>query len=56
VLYAALGPGGDVVATGAGDENLKLWRVWDAPVREEKKGRKAGAGEGKTDAGVLGIR
>jgi cell division cycle protein 20 (cofactor of APC complex) len=57
ILYAALGPGGDVVCTGAGDENLKFWRVWDAPAAAAgAKGGKRREGEGRTDAGVLGIR
>jgi len=29
VLFSCVGPAGDVVCTGAGDENLKFWRVWD---------------------------
>jgi cell division cycle protein 20 (cofactor of APC complex) len=58
ILYAALGPGGDVVCTGAGDENLKFWRVWDAPAAAAAgaKGGKRREGEGRTDGGVLGIR
>ncbi|KZT21878.1 WD40 repeat-like protein [Neolentinus lepideus HHB14362 ss-1] len=36
VLFSALGPAGDVVCTGAGDEVLKFWRIWDA-VKEKKK-------------------
>jgi cell division cycle protein 20 (cofactor of APC complex) len=30
VLFSCVGPAGDVVCTGAGDENLKFWRVWDS--------------------------
>lgn len=30
VLYTALSPAGDVVVTGAGDEALKFWRIWDS--------------------------
>ena len=39
VLFSALGPAGDVVVTGAGDENLKFWRVWgqDIPSGTKKK-------------------
>jgi cell division cycle 20, cofactor of APC complex len=56
VLHAVLGPSGDVVCTGAGDENLKFWRIWDAPVAETK-GKKIGEGkEARTDTGVLAIR
>ncbi|TFK20989.1 WD repeat-containing protein slp1 [Coprinopsis marcescibilis] len=29
VLFSCVGPAGDVVCTGGGDENLKLWRIWD---------------------------
>lgn len=29
VLFSCVGPAGDVVCTGAGDENLKFWRIWD---------------------------
>lgn len=29
VLAAALSPDGCTVATGAGDENLKFWKVWE---------------------------
>jgi cell division cycle protein 20 (cofactor of APC complex) len=32
VLFSCLSPSGDVVCTGAGDENLKFWRVWDGGV------------------------
>jgi cell division cycle 20, cofactor of APC complex len=46
VLFSALAPGGDVVVTGAGDENLKFWRVWDG----EKVGS-AGKGSGKKKSG-----
>ena len=47
VLYSALSPNGDVVCTGAGDENLKFWRVWEAPKvkkGKEKEGRRMGNG------------
>ncbi|KZT20904.1 WD40 repeat-like protein [Neolentinus lepideus HHB14362 ss-1] len=36
VLFSALGPAGDVVCTGAGDESLKFWRIWEV-VREKKR-------------------
>ena len=54
VLWSALGPAGDVVCTGAGDENLKFWRIWEAP--KEKKKKSVGKERGKTDAGILAIR
>ncbi|CAE6533367.1 unnamed protein product [Rhizoctonia solani] len=31
VLFSAASPNGDVVATGAGDENLKFWKIWEIP-------------------------
>ncbi len=57
VLWSALGPGGDVVCTGAGDENLKFWKIWEVP--KVKKGRKDGGkegGRGSTSSSILGIR
>ncbi|EJD41517.1 WD40 repeat-like protein [Auricularia subglabra TFB-10046 SS5] len=39
VLFSALAPAGDLVVTGAGDENLKFWRIWDVPQKKEKKHR-----------------
>jgi cell division cycle protein 20 (cofactor of APC complex) len=40
VLYSVIGPGGVVVVTGAGDENLKFWRIWDGVVgRRGRRGR-----------------
>lgn len=46
VLFSALGPAGDVVVTGAGDENLKFWRVWgqDISSATKKKGVKENDG------------
>lgn len=29
VLASALSPDGCTVATGAGDENLKFWKIWE---------------------------
>lgn len=55
VLWSALGPAGDVVCTGAGDENLKFWRIWEVP--KEKKGAKRDPrSRGKTDSKILAIR
>ncbi|KAB5592904.1 Cell division cycle 20,5, cofactor of APC complex [Ceratobasidium theobromae] len=31
VLFSAASPNGDMVATGAGDENLKFWKIWELP-------------------------
>jgi cell division cycle protein 20 (cofactor of APC complex) len=30
VLSSTLSPDGTTVATGAGDENLKFWKIWEA--------------------------
>ncbi|KIM77616.1 hypothetical protein PILCRDRAFT_615185 [Piloderma croceum F 1598] len=61
VLFSALAPAGDVVVTGAGDENLKFWRVWE--VEKSKVGKKKAVGEVKegranstTREGILSIR
>ena len=55
VLWSALSPNGDVVCTGAGDENLKFWRIWDIP--KVKKGKGESAKErGSTSSGILSIR
>jgi len=61
VLFSALAPAGDVVVTGAGDENLKFWRVWE--VEKSKVGKKKAVGEAKegranstTREGILSIR
>ena len=37
VLFSCVGPRGDVVMTGAGDENLKFWRVWEVPKASKSK-------------------
>ncbi|KAI0696325.1 WD40-repeat-containing domain protein [Cytidiella melzeri] len=55
VLWSAIGPAGDVVCTGAGDENLKFWRIWDVPkVKKNKEAKESG--RGSTSSGILGIR
>ena len=61
VLFSAIGPAGDVVVTGAGDENLKFWRVWE--VEKAAKGGKKKGGEARegranstTREGILSIR
>jgi cell division cycle protein 20 (cofactor of APC complex) len=45
-----------MVVTGAGDESLKFWRIWDVPTAEKKAKMNAGRGEGVTKSGVLSIR
>ncbi|KAF7304620.1 hypothetical protein MKEN_01175900 [Mycena kentingensis (nom. inval.)] len=54
VLYSSVSPGGDMVVTGAGDESLKFWRIWD--VASEVKKNKTSRLEGATRSGVLAIR
>ncbi|KZP28244.1 WD40 repeat-like protein [Athelia psychrophila] len=60
VLFSSVGPAGDVVVTGAGDENLKFWRVWEGEAKKKKKVAGAVAeGEAKgsrTREGILSIR
>ncbi|KAG5221031.1 ubiquitin-protein transferase activating protein [Salix suchowensis] len=48
VLFSAIGPAGDVVCTGAGDENLKFWRIWDNTDLRKKKRARTLATEGRT--------
>ncbi|KAF7972063.1 hypothetical protein HWV62_19215 [Athelia sp. TMB] len=55
VLFSAVGPAGDVVVTGAGDENLKFWRVWEGERKKKKVGEKEGRA-GSTREGILSIR
>ncbi|KAF7295183.1 hypothetical protein MIND_01057100 [Mycena indigotica] len=54
VLYSAISPGGDMVVTGAGDESLKFWRIWDTT--SETKKTKTARLEGATRSGVLSLR
>lgn len=66
VLFSCVGPTGDVVCTGAGDENLKFWRVWDMTTESAGKKKKVGGnsvgeevGGGRvnsTKEGILSIR
>ena len=63
VLFSCLSPAGDVVCTGAGDENLKFWRVWDVPTETSGKKKKAASGDdvgggrlNSTKEGILSIR
>ncbi|KIJ37086.1 hypothetical protein M422DRAFT_76156 [Sphaerobolus stellatus SS14] len=35
VLFSQLSPQGDLVCTGAGDENLKFWRLWEVPKKKK---------------------
>lgn len=55
VLFSALSPNGEVLVTGAGDENLKFWRIWDV---RDVKGKKKTVGKKEEGGarGILGIR
>lgn len=64
VLFSCVSPAGDVVCTGAGDENLKFWRIWEVGNEGTKKKKLAGSrddanGGGRlnsTREGILSIR
>jgi len=62
VLFSCVGPAGDVVCTGAGDENLKFWRIWEVASEATKKKKVVGredVGGGRmnsTKEGILSIR
>jgi cell division cycle 20, cofactor of APC complex len=63
VLFSCVSPAGDVVCTGAGDENLKFWRIWEVASEEKMKKRKGGGPEdinggriNPTREGILSIR
>ena len=51
VLYSAMGPSGDVVCTGAGDESIKFWRLWEVPAPKKKETKARGA-----TSGLLSLR
>ena len=55
VLFSALSPNGEMIATAAGDENLKFWKIWDAP-KTKKKEVKEARGLGSSNSGILSIR
>jgi cell division cycle protein 20 (cofactor of APC complex) len=54
VLFSALGPAGDVVCTGAGDEYLKFWRIWEGEGKKKKETKEARLNS--TSSGILSIR
>ncbi|KAJ7684792.1 WD40-repeat-containing domain protein [Mycena polygramma] len=56
VLFSAVSPGGDMVVTGAGDESLKFWKIWDVPTSDSKKNKMRSNENGVTRSGVLSIR
>ena len=55
VLFSALSPNGELVCTAAGDENLKFWKIWEAP-KVKKKEVKESRSLGSTNSGILSIR
>ena len=55
VLFSCLSPSGDVVCTGAGDEELKFWRIWEIPTEKKKKAIKEPR-KGVTGSGILALR
>ena len=68
VLFSCVGPAGDVVCTGAGDENLKFWRIWEVAsssssssqgMKKKVMGVGDGVGGGRnnsTKEGILSLR
>lgn len=63
VLFSCVSPAGDVVCTGAGDENLKFWRIWEVGGEGTKKKKignsrdEVGGGRlNSTREGILSIR
>ncbi|EIW80121.1 WD40 repeat-like protein [Coniophora puteana RWD-64-598 SS2] len=57
VLYSAISPAGDLACTGAGDENLKFWQIWDtASTKKKKSENKDRPASSTTKSGILSIR
>jgi cell division cycle protein 20 (cofactor of APC complex) len=56
VLFSCVGPEGDLVVTGAGDENLKFWRIWEVPKASVKKDGSRSGGKGLSSVSSDGIR
>ncbi|RPD60693.1 WD40 repeat-like protein [Lentinus tigrinus ALCF2SS1-6] len=54
VLFSAISPNGELVCTAAGDENLKFWKIWEAPKMKKKEAKDSR--KGSTAVGILGIR
>ena len=55
ILHSAISPDGQVVATASSDENLKFWKVFDAPksrLRAGGAGRPVGAKDAENDSGL----
>ncbi|WVR07806.1 hypothetical protein IAU60_004849 [Kwoniella sp. DSM 27419] len=54
IICSSLSPDGTTVCTGAGDENLKFWKVWE--VKQSKKERDEGDGMGGRGKSAVRIR
>lgn len=56
VLCSSISPDGTTVATGAGDENLKFWKIWEAKVASKKgrdeEGEEGGMGRSKNNVRI----
>ena len=53
VLSSALSPDGCTVATGAPDENLKFWKIWEVKAAGKKDdGERDGHGRGKNTVSI----
>jgi cell division cycle 20, cofactor of APC complex len=48
VLFSCVGPAGDVVCTGAGDESLKFWKIWEVNNDSAKKKKYTSSHRGNT--------
>ncbi|ODN82493.1 cell division control protein [Cryptococcus wingfieldii CBS 7118] len=49
IISSALSPDGTTLCTGAGDENLKFWKVWEPKaVKKDRDEGESGGGRGKT--------
>ena len=44
VLHSTVSPDGTTVATGASDESLRFWKVWEERVKTKKPNEKEGIG------------
>ncbi|WVQ84876.1 hypothetical protein IAT38_007039 [Cryptococcus sp. DSM 104549] len=52
IICSALSPDGTTVCTGAGDENLKFWKIWEPRAsKKERDDGETGSGRGK-----IGVR